>query len=102
MNYELAKKLEIAGFPQDIGNGSDFYVGGGEVKKYREFTEPKQSDVKVPSLEELIDACGELIKIDQLVDKSWLAIKKSPVCGGEGKTPSEAVANLWLALNKKQ
>lgn len=61
-------------------------------------------------LEELIEACGEdfgaLYGVGS--DKSWLAESHlyydgdgAQIQKGEGATPTEAVARLWLELNKK-
>ena len=59
--------------------------------------------VLLPTLSELIGACGKnFIGLDRM-DEGWRA------CGAvksiiymDNKTPEEAVANLWLAINKKQ
>ena len=59
--------------------------------------------VKCPTLSELIEACG--IKFDRLDrDKSiWEVRGGVNYCDikTEAKTPEEAVAKLWLALNQK-
>jgi hypothetical protein len=87
MNYELAKKLKDAGFPQQpvpflpLANNS-----------------PETMDLLTyPTLEELIEACGEgfTTLIRSFEGEVWLAD------GEEGKTAIEAVANLWLELHKK-
>jgi len=94
--YETAKKLYDAGFPN--------------MKCSEENPEPGYT---YPNLPELIDACGN--KFLQLylwrekeegkyVFKGWRAYP-FPVTdkpdGYEGETKEEAVANLWLELNKK-
>ena len=63
--------------------------------------------VYLPTLEELIEACGDEFRGLEVgdwpaEDKShiWYAKSKSQVIA-EGSTPEEAVANLWLELNKK-
>ena len=102
MNYELAKELKEAGFSQeDIDYGRSFYEEG--------------EDTKNPTLSELIDACGwRFACVGKSVGEGkndWYA------CAGglysespeelkydllkNGSTPEEAVARLWLALNKK-
>ncbi len=64
----------------------------------------------VPTLSELIEACGE--KFEELINlkDKWICYGggKDIIKGveqwhafGEGSTPEEAVANLWLELNKK-
>jgi hypothetical protein len=88
MNYELAKQLKEAGFPEtDCLCGSDY----GDH----------------PSLSELIEACGDNhfeLERDWFngTDK-WRALYwfEGNVKSGFGSTPEEAVAKLWIALNKK-
>ena len=100
MDYKLAKELKDAGFPQ-TGRGAthvdcicDWYP-----------------IVYVPTLSELIEACGEGF---QRLDKQKLVMSKNNYwaysskldnahtdrIGTKGKTPEESVAKLWLALNK--
>ena len=95
MNDELLKKLKVAGL-------SWHYTDG--------YTEP--------SLEELVEACGEKIRGftkdgNNLMGgtKTWGAWAVITHSGGEydteltiwgyGRIPLVAVANLYLALNKK-
>ena len=102
MNYELALALKNAGFPQE-GNGISYDVltsaGVYEDNVFRE-------NVYYPTLEELIEACGdkfaELSRGNSQVDAPWTASGFPIKLGnaGQGKTPLEAVAHLWLALNK--
>lgn len=95
MNYELAKELKDAGF------------------KYKTITHDENKR-KLPTLSELIEACGDglhSIRRGQWKGRgNWMASRDDvdevgnsfpvePV--GTGKTPEEAVAKLWLALNKK-
>lgn len=99
MNYELAKQLKKNGFPtRDLGNGYEIYSS--------------ESMPFVPNLSELIEACGEefvfLVKEDDKNEVVWTAtadIKKwknfKDILSGKGSTPEEAVAKLWLELNKK-
>lgn len=86
MNYELAKKLEEAGFG----------VGFTHIDMIR-----GEKETYYPTLEELIEACGEnFIGLDRL-DVGFNAIGDMPggLAQGEGPIPTEAVARLWLALN---
>lgn len=91
MNYDLAKQLSIEGFQLKAHHDNDF------------------ANV---TLEELIEACGdgfrELIYHSKRTEEStyrrWTAHAgtrngKTMVAG---KTPSEAVAKLWLKLNLKE
>ena len=141
MNYELAKQLKDAGFPQRYGQtfpNADFAYKIGEEELHlihedndtnwrigNDYSHSEMSDeemeknwIKVPTLSELIEACGNgfhgLFK-DYLYDSpqtfKWAAgliegedfraylDKTRPF--GIGSTPEEAVAHLWLMLNKK-
>ena len=137
MNYELAKKLKDAGFPQRQNEDNTFgtifdthkfllrenadsrdspydsindrtmwiqYFNPAYVKEMAEFV------VYVPTLSELIEACG--VKGTQFTlfgrDKDrWEATNldgfdlQVQTLTKYGSTPEEAVANLWIALNTK-
>jgi hypothetical protein len=92
MNYELAKQLKDAGF---LANRN--FVHKSEI-------------LPDPYLSELIRECGK--KFHMLVrwgDDSYKAHERydfdmEQFMGeqGSGKTPEEAVAKLWLSLNKKE
>lgn len=101
MNFELKKQLSVAGFPLKTCTNilSLFHICGKvECDNY-------------PTLSELIEACGEkfqnLWKVAN--EKKYISISLDIKNGlivpakykGEGSTPEEAVARLWLALNKK-
>lgn len=106
MNYELAKQLKDAGFPQK--------GAGSKIANPHAHDDDESVEITyAPTLEELIEACGDrflgLLKHD---DKSgWTALKNGDVLFLKdfsenpdlmlGSTPEEAVARLWLALNKK-
>lgn len=93
MIYELCKKLKDAGFPQDIDSSDvEFFRKQGE-----------DVPTKDPTLSELIEACGEGQRtLEEEAVGEWVAKKHygfdKPPEIGYGKTPSEAVANLWLKL----
>ena len=89
MNYELCKKLKEARFPfkeHDDDHVNEIYGG---LSYYA-------------TLSELIEACGEkfksLNKIKQ--KKNWWAAGSGNGLSVHGSTPEEAVANLWLSINK--
>lgn len=101
MPYELAKQLKDKGFPQD-GEGwmlplLPLYDDG--------INRPVQPDkVYAPTLEELIQACGNgtVIETHHYLDGAT-AMKKTSN-GREtdwvgGETPTIAVAKLWLSLH---
>lgn len=87
MNYELAKKLKDAGYT----NYSKCWSG--------------TDDSPNPTLSELIEACDNCGLA--LFERNHLWEAYSEWGGddythfGKGSTPDEAVANLWIALNKK-
>lgn len=108
MDSNILKQLKDAGFPikpflkdilkhsteEDIRN-----LKIGHVIKCGTSLENK-----IPTLSDLIEACG--IKFDSLHQnflKGWTV--KEDTFGKRpmfyGKTPEEAVANLWLKLNDK-
>lgn len=106
LSYELAKKLKDVGFPQVWPQSDEMEIQ--DALAISKIKEKYQKDVYIPSLSELIEACGEfdrLIKVRDMDDKlyEWLAFS-TPEIGlkeGHGKTPEKAVANLYLELHKK-
>jgi len=105
MNYKLAKQLKDAGFPQKANKNSGIYLDRNTVVKpimKPSDLMPKEYTV-IPILEELIDACGdEFFKLINLNgEEGWHAEAHNFKGGKIGKTKKEAVAKLWLKLNKK-
>lgn len=101
MNYLLAKELKDAGFPQKEFSLRQPFSGEwpGDV--------PPAKYPYNPTLEELIEACGEDFFALMRTDEGWMAqaslfngTSKNFVGHLPGQTPSEAVARLWLALQK--
>ena len=100
MNYELAKQLKDAGFDQFriIGEErlySEEYGSNGITAK-----DAENHYATAPSLSRLIKACGGSAKvlIQQNNDVVWeYAIDG---VGETGDTPEEAVAKLYLKINK--
>src|ERR1700712_1310992 len=96
MEYELAEQLRDAGFPQG-GNGK--WLGPSDKIVWR-----RGDRAYVPTLEELIEACGERFFVLNATDargksNTWYAAITSPlVVEATAPTPIEAVAKLWLAL----
>jgi len=95
MDYELAKKLKEAGFPQKdrpfcVSTKMELDEKGEQVRCY------------MPTLSELIEACGEMfinLSRDTALKKEWFASGCGDV-SAFGSTPEEAVAELWIELNK--
>jgi len=105
MDYKLAKQLKEAGYPHTTGQNDKNIGGRWEHIKDKELTREmthEEQTVYIPPLSELIDACGSgfvLERFDQYRKKTWWRAKA--IFGtGEGKTPEEAVAKLYLALKK--
>ena len=100
MQYELAKKLKDAGFP-NADKRCSYCI---------EIDQPKCNvcEDRTIGLSELIEACGDKFDalgkckddgVSRIVD-GWIAVDEDNKRRW-GKTPEEAVAKLWLALNKK-
>jgi hypothetical protein len=92
MIYELALKLREAGFPQG-GNGTWAFPPDAIVVR-------RSERVYVPSLAELVEACGdENFKLWHDIG-GWHAEKIDHGDTQYYASPEEAVARLWLALQK--
>jgi len=114
IDYDLAKELKDAGFPQKYVRGQMEYDPNVEADEDGILPEGTE-EVFHPTLSELIEACGDAIdaifspfssmseheghqlyegwRVDSTNDSLGIAVT--------GKTPEEAVAYLYLALNKK-
>ena len=129
IDWKLAEKLKNAGFPQKYKEGDWFYRCGkicedqhfiGELEYAddggADTYEATEDSVKIPTLEELIEACGE--RFHQLRRQSnlgkvwWKAESWEKELGDsqyeddqyinrKANTPEEAVSLLWLEINKK-
>lgn len=100
MNYKLAKQLQDAGFP----DSENWYEDGiGFVKSEGEYLH--EVEFEVPTLSELIEACGDKFRDLSLMSQDWITygfrIELDELYTARGKTAEEAVAKLWLELNKK-
>ena len=107
MDYTTAKKLKEVGFPQKSGVDykSVLYIDpDGQLNEWGETIHIEA--VYLPTLSELIEACGGDYHDFHLKWRSgfWWAvcsIGESPDLDWcQGSTPEEAVANLWLALQE--
>jgi len=91
MNYDLAKELKDAGFPQG-GNGS--WTGSKDKLVWL-----SRDLVYVPTFSELFDVCGRELFVscgkDDCVAIHYVNGVKYQ---GLGATPEEAAARLWLAM----
>lgn len=128
MNYELAKQLKEAGFPQKDYIRSVCPHNNTYLYSLMDGHTPlhlcEEKSVYIPTLEELIEACGDNFSGLNHKDtwnppldypEKWRAygwsnpIQKPPAnkgmefsLSGYGQTPEEAVANLYIELNKKK
>lgn len=110
MTYELAKKLKDAEYSQDKKSGIYLHKSGplnlGKIR-IKDFSEVSEGMVYMPTLQELIEACGDdfpsLSK--DYINGGWMCNEPLDGDTGEitrGDTPEEAVANFWLTLNEKK
>ncbi len=102
ISYELVKQLKDVGFVQK-GKGHFEYSS----EKIGDYEEWQDTLTYFPELSELIKACedefvsvGHSINSLREVGVEWLALSKS-LKEIVGNSSEEAVAKLWLALNKK-
>ena len=92
MDYTLAKELKDAGFPLRRHPNQERQPQEGEYVVDHVL-------YLVPTLSELIEACGEELDMIRHWATKWGAY--GPTTRGMGATPEEAVARLWLALTSK-
>lgn len=111
MNYKLAKQLKDAGFPQDdLTMDIDRFVQNELSSELRTtisaYEYEKRLDMCfIPTLSELIEAClGDfeiVIRIKDPWKRLYACASNLDIINGWYNTPEEAVANLYLKLNKK-
>ncbi len=103
--YELAKELKEAGFPFIEFNAS---IHGTD--RFNPDLESETGYLAIPTLAELIKECKggfgklcyyEYADNEDLENMKWCVYSNEVASGIQGSTPEEAVARLWLALNKK-
>lgn len=103
MKYELAKQLKEAGFPYKIYTCCDNTDTEHECRADK--SDCILKTLNSHTLSELIEACGEKFGFLSKVQGENSFIAQVP--GGivqfkdKSSTPEEAVAKLWLELNKK-
>lgn len=118
MTYELAKQLKDAGFPQNeaekywieyIGFPHKVGIKRSIVDK-EDYTVNAGLAIAIPTLSELIAACGDgFAGLNYYSSMGWWEAFEKLYYGAsdddeivvKGSNPEEAVAKLWLALNKK-
>lgn len=121
MTYELAKELKDAGFPVRLVLGATEWNGEKVFFDGKTLNDGQKIGFLPPTLAELIEACLKVKAYPQFQrigdefylthDEEWktgfhfLDIDSQMYMGQPeacGNTPEEAVARLWLALNKKE
>lgn len=90
MTDGLVKQLKDAGFPKEC---------------FKEYDPDSMGmDEREPTLSELIEACEGFTTLGHYMsaekDYWWASAVKNRIFDEEAKSPEEAVAKLWLALNK--
>lgn len=101
MKYETAVKLLKAGFPFEPADGI-FMVKEPQDDNEAWFEYPLGDVYWKPSLEELIEACGDNFQdLCRGLNGVWSCVSFNHVFS-KGETPTEAVANLLLALKNKK
>lgn len=109
MNYELAKELKDTGFDQTgtiCSNELECTICDTCSCECDSWSKHESAYVLYPRLPELIEACGD--DFEKIERMTIGGVNKWYVEGGNddsdietsGSTPEEAVARLWLALNK--
>jgi hypothetical protein len=94
MDNELAKELKEAGFPQSI-----HYNARGVADHLETEANGNTHIVSIPTLEELIEACGADFHSVEPVSYAPFLARGRQIVHATGQTPIEAVARLWLALH---
>lgn len=100
MNRELAKQLKDAGFPRPEMRCS-YCVDAG----YASCSLCEDQVEASPTLEELIKElrwCTDRFCLEQHSNDWRAGIYQGIKQSSSGANPSEAVANLWLALNQNK
>lgn len=94
MEYELARQLKDAGFPQE--------GAGKRVADPEKIFATREDFAYVPTLDELIEACGNRFEGLTRDDNGiWGGQANSMNTISLGSTPTETVARLWLSLNSQ-
>lgn len=104
---ELAKELRQGGFPNiqavQHRQGRQFLTPDGQLAIYSLGEIAPADDWFIPTLEELIEACGDEFlelfrhRTQEFVSYKWIAYSNN-TRSGIGSTAEEAIARLWLTL----
>ena len=113
ITYELAKELKEAGFPKEDwveeGYYEDFKANNLTLKEPMPLPNKPKFGYQMPTLSELIEACGEEFSVLTKRGGEYEAKSRGKMLSQKitdfkvvikGVSPEEAVAKLWLELNK--
>jgi len=103
LKYETAKALKDAGYPQK--SAGDRINPKGYLEYSGCWDDSNEDDyITLPTLSELIEACGDkfgdLTLIDAGRGKCWFANSYKVPAAEASSSPEEAVAKLYIELNK--
>lgn len=106
MDYKLCKQLKKMGFPQGDFLSDRFYTFNSEARENIKIVGHRNAliydkDIKIPSLSDLIEECGEGYLMLTRAKYGWIADGIDPTDRSTGKTPEEAVAKLWLKIKQE-
>jgi hypothetical protein len=99
MDYDLCKKLKDAGFPQKTG---EYASNASNCNCKTRGLVTSCHVAYIPTLSELIEACGNRLTILENWGDGWSAYEEEMDLLGietKGKTLEEAVALLYLAIH---
>ena len=101
METDLVFKLALANFP--FNPHRDWKSSKYVMNPFPETLRQTLIKLYIPSLEELIEACGDGLQDLTHTDDGWITNAENigDLIQTNGKTPLQAVAYLWLALNRK-
>lgn len=101
LSYKICKELKRAGYRQELKDGDKFYIYTDQHTIYvvHDYNFRDKKSIKIPTLTELISASWDGIwNLEKGVDGWRTNVDDGYKFSSEGKTPEEAVANLWITL----
>jgi hypothetical protein len=99
MTYELLKRLRDFGFPLQpisVELGKQITLERPAVVFSRSNGRSSAGIYYVPSLSDLVEACGELLESMSRVDDGWECNREQNGSATHGPTLQDALAALWL------
>lgn len=99
MTYELLKRLRDRGFPLQpvtVEQGKQITLERPAVVFSRSSGTARAGIYYVPSLSDLVEACGDHLESMSRVDDGWECNRGRNGSGTHGPTLQDALAALWL------